>query len=232
MSSTTVTFTGNSSELSAIFYPTIELHDPYGYSCGLLDFTTYHSMPNINETNNTLTYYKDAQSIEVIEIPVGSYEIEDVLKYLTEAMTKRGHRLEMKLNKNTFKVSLKCNMQLGFDFPSSIGHVLGFFGTLGPDILWESSAPIRVTDLNIIRIECNIVGGTYINGKASHTIHQFTPNVAPGYKIVEVPRNIIYLPVVTNEISSIYLKFTDQDGNPIDFRGETVTCRLHIKQNT
>lgn len=232
MSSTTVTFTGNSSELSATFYPTIELHDPYGYSCGLLDFTTYHSMPNINETNNTLTYYKDVNSIEVIEIPVGSYEIEDVLKYLVEAMTKRGHRMEMKLNKNTFKVSFKGSVTLNFTFPRSIGYVLGFYGECGQDKLWESSEPIRITDLNIIRIECNIVGGTYINGKTSHTIHQFTPNVAPGYKIVEVPRNIIYLPVVSNEISSIYLKFVNQDGNPIDFRGETVTCRLHIKQNT
>lgn len=216
MTSTTITLNGNSSELSAIFFPAIELKGPYGYSCGLLDFTTYHSIPNINENNNTLIYWLDGV-IQSIKIPVGSYEIEDVIKYLTEEMSKRGLTLKMTLNKNTFKVNFKCDVTLDFSFSISIGSVLGFSGTCGANLFWESFEPIRVTDLNIMRIECDIVGGTYINGKPSHTIHQFTPNVAPGYKIVEVPRNIIYLPVVKQEISSIYLKLVDQSGKPIDF---------------
>lgn len=231
MSSTTITLNGNSSELSAFFFPAIELDQPYEFSCGLLDFTTYHSIPNVNETNNTFTFWKNDQNITVIDIPNGSYEIEDIVKYLNEEMSKRGHTLDMKLNKNTIKVTFKSDVKVDFDFPKSIGRVLGFSKTCNANILWESTDPIRVTDLNVMRIECDLVGGTYINGKPSHTIHQFTPNVSPGYKIVEVPRNIIYLPVVKREISSIHLKFVDQSGNPIDFRGETVTCRLHIKRD-
>lgn len=232
MTSTTITLNGNSSELSAIFFPAIELEKPYGYSCALLDFTTYHSIPNINESNNSLIYRQTDGKLDGIEIPNGSYEIDDVIKYLIEEMSKRGRKLEMTLNKNTFKVTVKSDVTLDFRVSNSIGRVLGFSGLCSANILCESVEPIKVTDLNIMQIECDIIGGTYINGIASHTIHQFTPNVAPGYKIVEVPRNIIYLPVVKREISSIYLKFVDQNGKPIDFRGETVTCRLHIKRDT
>lgn len=50
-----------------------------------------------------------------------------------------------------------------------------------------------------------------------------------GYKIVEVPANVIYLPVNAKRLSSITLKITDQEGNLVNFRGETITIRLHLK---
>jgi hypothetical protein len=71
-----------------------------------------------------------------------------------------------------------------------------------------------------------------MNNKPVHTIHEFSPDVLPGYKINEVPKNIIYLPLNTNSISSVTLELVDQDGNLIDFRGETITIRLHLRPST
>lgn len=57
MTSTTVTLTGNKPVLTSSFFPEIQLDKNSSYSCGLLDFTTYNSMPNITIHNNRITCY-------------------------------------------------------------------------------------------------------------------------------------------------------------------------------
>ena len=84
--------------------------------------------------------------------------------------------------------------------------------------------------VNVVRVECNIIASAYINNKPSHTLHQFSPNVGPGYKIVVVPRNVIYLPVNIKRKSLVTLKLVDQYGVLINFEGEILTIRLHLKQ--
>lgn len=61
-------------------------------------------------------------------------------------------------------------------------------------------------------------------------IHQFFPLVAPGYKIVECPRNVIYFPITKSTIDSITLTILDQNNQPINFRGEHISIRIHIKK--
>lgn len=56
MSSFTLTLNGDSSELSANYYPPIELDHDGEYVCGLVDFQTYMSIPNISEKNNIFCY--------------------------------------------------------------------------------------------------------------------------------------------------------------------------------
>lgn len=56
--SVTLTFTGESSILTSDFYPELELDPTKSYSCGLLEFTTYNSIPNITRCNNKVYYSK------------------------------------------------------------------------------------------------------------------------------------------------------------------------------
>ena len=93
----------------------------------------------------------------------------------------------------------------------------------------KSNLPVSIIKVNCLRIECNITTGAYINDQKVHTIHEFFPVVPPGYKIVEVPSHVIYLPVAVKTINQIQLRIVDQDGNLVSFRGETITIRLHIK---
>jgi len=84
--------------------------------------------------------------------------------------------------------------------------------------------------VNSVQIVCNISAGSYRNNTGEHILHIFFPNAAPGYKIVEVPSNIIYLPVSVRVIDNITVKIVDQDSDIIDFREETITIRLHLKR--
>ena len=91
---------------------------------------------------------------------------------------------------------------------------------------------MKILKVNSLRIECNITTGAYINNQSVHTIHQFFPAVPPGYKIIEVPKQVIYLPVSIKCIDYIQLRIVDQEGDLVNFRGETITVRLHIKSVT
>ena len=73
--SITLALSGNSSVLSANYYcAPIDLSDEY--ECSLIDFHSYNSIPNVDYDNN-LFHIGD----KVIEIPIGSYELQDIVDY-------------------------------------------------------------------------------------------------------------------------------------------------------
>lgn len=263
MTSFTVSLTGRASELSASFFPEIVLDEEYNYSCGLLDFTTYQSIPNITSDNNQLIIYpptpkekpkkkqvlsqiqspliqnKPENIIEttpqeghVFRVPEGSYEALDILVYLKAQLRSKGFSFEYEINRNTLKTKIKCSEAI-FLSSQSVLKVFGFENQITSANEWiESENTVQISKINVLRVECNIVSGAYINGKLCHAIYEFASNkVDVGYKIIEQPTNIIYLPVVPRRISNIQIYVVDQDGNLVDFRGETVTCRIHIKRD-
>ena len=115
---------------------------------------------------------------------------------------------------------------------NSIGSLLGFSKTkLIANKWYESVNPVNILPVSVIRIECDLVLGSYINGLPSHIIHEFVPNIPPGHQYIEAPKNIIYFPINTKNISSITVKIVNEHGDYIDFRGENIQLRLHLRQS-
>lgn len=300
MSTITLSLTGNTSSLTANYFPPIELSENDEYVCGLIDFQTYNSIPNVYESNNSFHYnitksilipkgrytkgdllnqitkYKVdnndyLQNIDnilgeiinranftlketvepvhvfrrdtkvyfnikekTITIPVGLYEIEDIYTYLSKVLTENemgASSLSISVNKNTLLCRIKCSHRIDFSRDNSVGSLLGFNKrVLEENVEHVSDKPVNIFHVNTIRIECNLTTGAYLNNTLVHTIHEFFPTVEPGYKIVEVPKNVIYLPVTVKTIHTLNINILDQDDNLIDFRGETITVRIHIKK--
>lgn len=294
MASITLTLTGNSSQLQAQYFPSIDLSDG-NYVCGLIDFQTFNSIPNVDETNNLfyfghenlkisqkenntesneitqdfisldpqqqfnenendkkLHYSVDAekpknsrkkratgnntvrtkQPLTCIKIPTGSYEVSDLSKYLKKYLLNRKVLLELEANKNTLQCEIMCSQPIDFSKPNTIGPILGFRNNdqLSKNQLHVSPLPADILKINVIRVECDVITNSYHNSKPSHTIHEFSPKVPPGYKIIEVPQNVIYFPVTVKSIHALNLTVIDQNNQLINFRGETITVRLHIKK--
>lgn len=196
MSSFTVTLSGTTSELSNTFFPEISLSDDDEYSCALLDLTTYHSIPNISTINNTLKYSiyhlieDKVTSSDLIQIPVGSYEAHEILDYIKEVFEKKNISFVYKINKNTLKTTIQCSAEIDFTCLYSIHKVLGFDRTKIPrNTETESPNIIKISSQDVIRVKCNIVCGSYINGYPSHTLYEFATNkVDVGYKMLSSRR--------------------------------------------
>jgi hypothetical protein len=88
---------------------------------------------------------------------------------------------------------------------------------------------VDILPVNSIFITLDLINGSYVNGTKKSVIYSFFPNVEPGFKIVVTPPNLVYLPANKNEISSIEVTMTDQDGKLLNLRGEKLTIRLHIR---
>lgn len=224
--SVTLTLSGNSSELSADFFPPVELNGEY--EAALVDFHSYNSIPNVDVYNN-MFHIGDT----VIELPVGLYELQDIVEFIREDYERDnvGKTIEIEANNNTMQIVIyNSHDPIYFDEENSIGKLLGFNAkTLEHGIEHLSDQPINIFKINLLRIECNIVVNTYINNSNAHTLHEFGVGVSPGYKIDESPRNLIYLPLNCTEISSLNVRIVDQDGDLINFRGEAITLRIHLR---
>lgn len=238
----TLSFHGNESEMVSVFFPPIELHGPAELS--LLSLQSYNSKPNIDEHNNKFRVLNKATTVAAesndmipseddyleIEVPVGSYELEDLAKYLGEQLKSYNVSFSLKPNTNTLKSEMKCDKLVDFTQDDSIGALLGFAKRkYEPNKLHKSDQLANINSLSCIRVECNIVCGSFINGRQSHTIHEFYPLVAPGYKIVETPSNLIYYPVSGKRIETVKIELKDENGRLINFRGEPITVRLHVR---
>lgn len=239
-------FTGSKSELTNTHFPPLTLNG--AYVCGLIDFHAFNSIPNIDGKNNVFHIGNHK-----IKIPTGTYEIDDIAEYVTEKLKSLDSRavLNIVANNNTMKAEIYTNRDIHFETKNSIAPLLGFDRELlqkgkettnkdeilllkssssGDEILlFKSNRVIDIMSVNMIRIQCNIISSSYINSKLVHNLHEFPIDVEPGYKIIERPSNVIYLPVTADEINTITIRIEDERGELINFRGETITVRIHLK---
>lgn len=224
--STIFTLSDNKSILTADFNPPLYLDEENDYALGLLSFETYNTIPNIEPPRNL---FKLTGS-PTISIPTGAYELHDLQHYLQSQLDK-GELLLVEGDNSTLKTRIKSTHEIDFRDPNTIGSMLGFESKLYERDRWHTSQNItKIMTINSILINCNITVGSYKNGKPGHIIHQFFPTVPPGFKIVETPNPVIYLPISTKTITNITVQILDQDDKPVSFSEETVTVGLHLKK--
>ena len=135
-------------------------------------------------------------------------------------------------NTNTLKSEMIINNNCEVDFRryNSINSVLGFDSKLYTSGFNESENMVNILTINSILVNIDIISGSYVNGSTQPTIYSFFPNVSSGYKIIENPHNLIYLPITADTIHSITIWLTDQNGNELNLRGENLSMRFHLRE--
>jgi len=193
---------------------------------------TYNSIPNVGTGCDTLYIIHDSQQAAAkIKIPTGCYEIIALEAKIRALLKDVGVRFfSLSTDNSTLKCTVHCNCDIDFNVEDSIPPLLGFDKRiLTRDRRHESDRVVKIMNVNRIKVECNLALGSFDNGRQSHTIHEFYPVVPPGYKIVEIPKYCVLYKLKTNTIDYVRVSLTDQNGKPVDFRGETVNVRLLIK---
>jgi hypothetical protein len=194
-----------------------------------LSLYTNNSIPNIETGCNTIGFKNEKNERYNIVIPTGTYELDSLATYIQEKMP-GSSRFDLKADYNTLKCLMKCDDKIDFTVPNNISKLLGFEHLeYNANTVHESLNIVHIMKVNSIKIECNIISGSFNNGEPDRTIHEFSPAVAPGYKICEVPVHSVFYPLIDSSVSKVSVTLKDQDNNLINLRGEPITVRLQIK---
>ena len=234
MTSFQIIVSNDESNFNTRFNPKLELDGDKVYEIALVNLETYYSFPNIHETNNVFVYSPDnGNSWVKIKIPEGSYEIDDINNTIQHEMEKRGHYdpinedyyINISANSNTLKsvLILEKYYQVDFNNQNSLGKVLGFTGTKYTEGFHDLENVVNILGINSILVNTDIIAGSYVNGTTKNTIYSFFPKVSPGYKIIESPVNLVYLPITLDTIDSLIVSITDQDNHLLNLRNEKLT---------
>ena len=221
--------------------PTLQLDRDKEYEIVLVNLETYYSFPNIDESNNVFVYSPDnGNSWVKIKIRKGSYEIDDINNIIYHEMEKTGHHnpinedyyINISTNSNTLKsvLILEKDYQVDFNHQNSIAKVHGFTDSNYTGGFHESENVVNILSINSILVNIDIISGSYINGTTKNTVYSFFPKVSPGYKITELPVNLVYLPITLDTIDSLEVSITDQDDHLLNLINEKLRIKFHIRE--
>lgn len=235
----TFILSGNTSDFTTCHH-SVNLDPNTKYEAALLSLDTYNSIPNITAgKNNTLSYSTDnGKTWKAIALGTGAYELKAINNEVKRQLIANGDSdsaisITANVSRLTSIVSIEHpTYKIDFGVKNSIGPVLGFGAVAIGNGYNESPNIVDIMKVNSILVNLNIVAGSHVNGAPSSVIYSFYPNVAPGYKIVERPNpSLIYYPVSNLPgINRMKVWLTDQNGDLVDFRGETITIRIYIRE--
>ena len=137
-----------------------------------------------------------------------AYITRDIDAALKQLMTNSNHddsRISISANASTLKtvVELKNNYQVDFSIDSSLRIVLGFNEPFTPVNYQESENVVNIMNVNSILDNIDVITRSYVNRKMQPTIYCFFLILSPGYKIVEEPAHLKYLPVTLDTITNL-----------------------------
>ena len=241
--SVTLSLTGNSTILFTNYFPSISLYEDS--EIALLCLQTFNSFPNINQDNNKFAiqavnrdYNNNDRTWCYIKLEEGCYEIKDIKHRVEEQINIYNEKFDTELtfdisvDPNDFRSYITCNGILHFEVLHSIASVLGFEKRVyKPDyVTHRSEKAVNLNTIYSIKVMCNIAEGSFSNHLQSHSIYEFFPSETSGSKVIQSPPNLIYYKLNKTNIDTITVQLVDQDHNPIDNFGETLTVVLHIKR--
>ena len=233
--STNLIATNNSSDLSFNIYPPINLNNNEQHELALVGLTMYNSIPNIDDTNNCFKFEYKNETYSFL-IPHGAYEISslnDYIKKEIETSHNFSNLLEIKANHNTLRCVIELKdeeLKVYFDHENSLKNILGFETQyIQGKGSHEGIHLVNINPINSILVNCSSIEGSYLNGTQKPILYSFTPNVPPGFRIVEDIFSPVFLPVSDRNLDCMKIWLTDQNMKKINVRGEEVTLRLELR---
>jgi hypothetical protein len=236
-----VMVSGETTRIVTKFNTPIQLDNLKKYEMALVNLETYYSFPNLHSLNNVFKYSHDnGVTWTTILIPEGSYDVIDLNDTIKAKMKQNKHYdaandlfyITISANPNTLRsvLTIQNNYRVDFTVENSIRSILGFTSKIYTTMYNESEEVVNILSINSIQVNSDIITGSYVNGSSKPIIYSFFPNVSPGYKIIENPKNLVYLPLTLATINRLETLLTDQDGNQLNLRGEQLNVRFHIRE--
>lgn len=227
-------------KITVYFDEPLQIHE--NAQIALKTLSTYYSIPNIDKRNNNFRYKKLSDSSWVdINLEEGSYEIADIGENIQDIMNinERSNVFDSLPKAVIIKADtsiMKCILEIpagytvDFSTPNSIGKILGFSSTILKPGRYTSDKVVDINPVSSILVHCDLVSGSTINGSPSRCIYSFSPKVPPGYKIIQEATHPVFYSILKRpSIDKLHVWITDENLNPINLRGETLTIVLSLR---
>lgn len=225
------------------------------YMLGLISLEVYNTVFNITEKNNIIrltvvdinlakllrvevinkTYqiHPDVDLI-MIKLPPGVYELKDINLAINTILESIDESFKdvvtIESQNNTMKTVMKVQTGfiVAFDVSNSMKNIFGFKEDFYHQGTHLSEKVVSITSIDKVHLKCDCIEGSYLNGLPSSILYSFSLNVPPGYKIIEKPSTVLYKKVIVESLNTIQFYLEDDDGNEVDFNGETITFTLQL----
>lgn len=224
------------SSLSMDLNPVELDYEKFDYSMCLLSFNIIFPTSkfiDMTEHHDSFAYIHNDKK-HSFKLSFGRHEIKSIARQIENAMHSTGLEVKLVLDSHTMKYNIKSHASVHIDFmqPQTVARVFGFEPQLlEGGILHVANHCIHSVKTETVRINCDLVSGSFHDGVPTHTLHEFHPTAVSEYKMIERTHEFIYLPIVKRRISSINITVINREGIPINLEpGARIHCRVRIKK--
>ena len=198
---------------------------------------------NQHESENLLNKLK---IFEVIDLPImnekieiklqpGIYELSDLnttiqqkLQYYQDHREYKINGVNINIEADTISMKSVLTTSNPIYFNSKLNELLGFTDTNYIEGTHISEKPVMITTTDKVHLKCDCVDGSIVNGIREQILFSFNLSAPPGYKIIKEPNIILYKKMNKTRLDSIQFFLEDNNHNPVDFNGETLTFTIQI----
>ena len=168
-----------------------------------------------------------------IKIPPGAYELIDINNAIQQELNNScssGPESKFKFNIEADTISMKSVLTTSSSiyFNSELNTLLGFTKTDNTAGTHISDTPVMITTTDKVHLKCDCVDGSIVNGIREQILFSFNLSAPPGYKIIKEHNIILYKKINKTRLDSIQFFLEDNNHNPVDFNGETLTFTIRI----
>ena len=207
---------------------------------------------NIDENTKSLVNTIQIPSFETIDLPImnekieiklqpGIYELSDLNTTIQQKLQYYQDHREYKINGLNTEGALHINIEADtismksvlttsnpIYFNSKLNELLAFTDTNYIEGTHISEKPVMITTTDKVHLKCDCVDGSTVNGIREQILFSFNLSAPPGYKIIKEPNIILYKKINKTRLDSIQFFLEDNNHNPVDFNGETLTFTIQI----
>ena len=192
-----------------------------------------YSFYNINSTNNVLTYDLVGGPQLTFSVPVGNYNINQLLTYINNNWTGFTATLNVITNKITITKSTANDFTI---YSQGLGRILGFtsnaYGSSGTAYAVTSASVANLYTITNVNVETNLL--TYnvsniSNQTQNRSILASIPVTVAPFSLISYENKSLYKTnLYVGEFNNLSIRLLDNNGAIVDMNGVDYTITLQI----
>ena len=218
----------------------LELKEPLIFNdkfrLGIINFNTYYSIANINNSNNKFRYYNGMDWVDD-ELRHGLYNIDDINTKLNNIVNEKENLEDGSENIKisiddvflSSEITLNNNYRLDLSIDNGLNNVLGFNKQILVNTNNYSENKVNITNVTRAYLCVDIVDGMKLNNRDSYAVLSIPLNVYPGEMLSISPSKVIYYDIKSIKVERMRFWLMDSYRNVLDNQQEQIQFSLHIK---